>query len=425
MKRIKLSAMNFRKGICFFVTVNLLIMGFLMIFFANMLCSIAWQNNDYEKRKTEKGAFKLSNKYDLEENQSLMKFYNQHNALNILWDTYNEIKRNNNLKYYEYSDQSLTYLGYFNGDLSLVDGYDETFINQESEVGIITPLKSVQISYEEIVENNLDESIDIGSTFSDLDYKYSDNHNINLVMGANFKKYFNINDKFSAYYLGEEKFTCKVIGFYVQNTNLNIAGIDGLIDDYIVFPLFNLDKEQIYNSNFLKLALLTNKIEGYVQFDDLDECNRVIDEVDKISQKTGYKYNIEALKYKYPKPEKLIVSYPVSVVLSIISIIVFFMIVLLVYIILVKNILDVSDVFTVRDTYIYKSKFFLVYMLMYIFSYVVSKKLMGEIFKIFGYLDVGFIFLPLLNTSILIVFIILIKLIFKKINRSIKIRGVI
>ena len=81
MKRIKLSAMNFRKGICFFVTVNLLIMGFLMIFFANMLCSIAWQNNDYEKRKTEKGAFKLSNKYDLEENQSLLIVI----FLNVFW----------------------------------------------------------------------------------------------------------------------------------------------------------------------------------------------------------------------------------------------------------------------------------------------------------------------------------------------------
>ena len=416
--------MNFKKGIYFFVTIILLIMGFLIVFFANILYSIAWQNNDYEERENDKGAFKLSNKYDLEEDQSLIKFYNQPNALKILWDTYNEIKKSNCLKYYEYSDQSLTYLGDFNGDLSLVDGYDETFINQESEVGTITPLKSIQISREEIDENNLEESMTIGSPFSDSDYNYPDNYNINVIMGANFKKYFNINDEFAAYYLGEEEIKCTVIGFYEPNTNLNIAGIDGLIDDYIVFPLFNLDEEQIHNSNFFKLALLTNKIEGYVHYDNLKECNRSIDEVDKISQKTGYKYNIEALRYKYPKPRKVVVSYPVSITLSIISIIVFFIIAFFVYSISVRNIINVSNILTERDRYIYKSKCFLAYMLIYIFSYVVSLKLVNEIFKIFGYLDVGLIFLPLLNTSILIVFIILIKLIFKRINRSIRIRGV-
>lgn len=410
--------MDLKKLKLCFLELVVLIITFMIIFITNLIYSVAWTNKSYIENESLRGSMRLSSTYDLY-GESLNDFYNKEDSLNILNNTYVELINNEKINYQEFAEQHLTFIGDYKGALSLVDGYDESFINQETKGGIITPLKSVQIGQKELENNHLEEYLSEGQTFSKDDYTFSDD-TIRVIMGHNYKEIFKLHDKFSAYYLSENKIECEVIGFYKENTNFNLAGNDGVVDDYIVFPLFNLSESQLSEKDFYKFLLLTNKVEGFICYENLRECNVAIDEIKRIANKTGYKYNIEALEFECPNFNENILEYDISLIVSIIGIIVFILFQILLFLLYRKKIINTLEFKSKKECYIYMSKILLIMLFEVVLSYSISAHISIYLFSLLGYSDAGFIYLPYMNSIIALTLIIIVKLIFIKIKKKYK-----
>lgn len=379
---------------------------------------------EQEKQRDDGGYAQLSAAYDSPKEQTFMDFYAQEDSLYILYNAYNKIIHNKNIDYYEFAGQDLTYIGDFKGDISLVNGFDESFINQKINDETITPLKAIQISKKVIKENNLDAKLSVGEAFTDDDYNLPDTREIQVIMGANFESLFNINEKFKAYYLGKEKFTCTVKGFYKPGTILNIAGIEDKVDNFIVFPSYDLSEEQLADSRidkFLKNVLLTNKLSGYIKYENYTEKEKEINEIKNIADTTGYKYNIDILKnYNYSEEIEPIVSYSTALLLYILAMVIFITSLIVVYIIWYKKTQDISSIITKRDRYIYKSKIFFNFSIIYVVSYLIASVLSNNIFNAFGYENFKMIYLVYQNTGIYLLYIITLKLKFIIVNIQLK-----
>lgn len=121
-----------------------------------------------------------------------------------------------------------------------------------------------------------------GRIFDDKEFQLHEDAYVPVIIGANYNGLFQINDTFSAYFVGQIILNCKVIGVLENNTNFEFADNKYNLDNYLIIPLLNIDSNKINDSlDLFSKILLTIKSEGYIYYDSIDDKNEQINEIKK------------------------------------------------------------------------------------------------------------------------------------------------
>lgn len=405
---------NIKKKIFLFIIFTL---SLTMVFVSVIINSISYNKEKTLETEKQNGYFNLSDKYD-NEIKNIWDFYKKSESLSILSNTYNKLVNNQNLSYYEFSYQPLEFIGDYNGDFSFVDGLDETFINQTVNDKKITPLYSLQLSSKIIDELNLKDKLMNGRIFNENEYELSDDLSVPVIMGNHYKKYFQINDSFNAGYVGEVVLNCKVIGFFEEDLEINLANTKYDMNKYIVFPLLNINMNKLNDNldTFYKI-LLTTKSEGYIYYDNLDNKMKEIDEIQNISNSTGFEYNLENLINENQSYSFWPISCNTSLILMVISSILFiFIVFLLMYNYKKKSINNISFL-TKKEKSLLGLKIVVVSIVASIIAYIIAYFITSRIFTFVNFSYLFFSNVVLLNMFLLSVYLISIIFIMYNINR--------
>lgn len=190
--------------------------------------------------------------------------------------------------YQSFKAELLEYTGEYNGELKFLDGYiekekrflpgySETYEakNFDNEKYTSTYLKAYSI-----IENTaklLDNQISEGRNFNSEDFKINSKENyINILLGNNYKKIYNIGDILT---FGDSnyKLKYKVIGFINKGTKIistNTLAKENELDNFIIVPHYiptyeASNKTEAYNLKFQIATLL----DGYIKIEEKDKIS--------------------------------------------------------------------------------------------------------------------------------------------------------
>lgn len=244
----------------------------------------------------------LQDDYD-SETGSVMDFLSLSTSFDSLFDTYERLKKNKKIDYREIMFQNIELMGNYSGDEKTIDGGNE-LRNQEINGGMFTPLKSMQVSEKDVVDMSLSDFTEGKYIFEQGDYFVDSGKKIPVVLGASYKKNFDINDEFRGMYLSRS-FRFVVKDFFREGAKLDIAGKKMKLDSYIIFPALNVTSKAGQNNLFYKVLYL-QKIEGFIKCGSKDEYKTSVEEIKKISDITGFKYEKRLLDmYQEVKTERI------------------------------------------------------------------------------------------------------------------------
>lgn len=239
------------------------------------------QNNTYVEDN--RGIWRLSDEYDTE-TSNYYDFLNQENALKTLNEVYKELSNNSQLKYYEVSDQVIAYLGKFKGDRKFSEGsYNEKIDNKYQ-----TNLRSYQLPYNLVSEQELNKKIKEGRGFEKQDYQNSLTKTIPIIAGYNYQKVFKKNQKIKVNYLMGE-YTFKIVGFLKKNTKILIMDERINVDHTLIMPVVMPGKN---DSKKQKEIVMSVKCSGYYIYRNYEDLKKISKKVKNVRSKTGYRYVI-------------------------------------------------------------------------------------------------------------------------------------
>ena len=244
----------------------------------------------------EQGYIKLNDGYE----NSIYDFFNQSNSIDIMKSAYSYLTNESTINYHIIDNQILNFEGDFYNKLNNINFVllsNKESINQEINNEFITPIKSIQIDYNTMKDMKVNTSLFNGCFFEE-ETTINDDNTIPIIVGYNYQGILNINDNFNAYYLGEKK-NFKVIGilnrgFTTNNTYLEVlnnAQEDNNLDNYIIIPNL-IDLFPYDDSNFNQIVCYQN-CNGYLFVNSIDEFNTAINYINRIINKTSFKYNID------------------------------------------------------------------------------------------------------------------------------------
>lgn len=374
MKKIKHLAIII---VSLFICINILFLSvsvYLISFFNVM------QSSNYNSD----GFFQLLNNYE-DADYSIWDFLKEDNSLNILNDTYQSLISDSSLDYYEYSDQVLEFIGKYKGDISLVDGDDKSSINQNIDNNYITPLKSVQLSEKMMEKFNLDDMLSSGRFFTSDEFLLDKDLSIPVLVGEKYKSIFKLNDTFDAFYLSDGRVKCKIIGFIKPNVKLDIANSEFNLNNYIVFPFFNLDLQRVGNNGDFYKTLLMFKCEGYLHFNNNEEKIQIINKLENISQKTGFEFNTSYLSRQKQTIVNWKISLDVAMVLTVIGLIIAIGIIIFLLLYLIRKIIKKIVFKSKKEKTLFKIKMWFVFLILIVLNYILAYFLSSLVFYPINY----------------------------------------
>lgn len=234
-----------------------------------------------------RGEISLTDSYDSEESR-LEDFFQKENSYEILKNTYEKLKTNKKLRYYEVLPQSIEYVGSFRLPESIVDG-DKNFIEQKIDGELLTPLKTLMIDQSFAHDTDLKAQVSGGTWFKKKQYGMTSDQCIPVVLGNNYKEAFSIGDTFEGYYLGYKKIQFVVKGFFKSGAVVVLDNQKYDIDNHLIAPVIQPGNTD--DKSFSKLLLLV-KCEGYLHYDNKSEYIIALEEVERLADETGYKYSL-------------------------------------------------------------------------------------------------------------------------------------
>ena len=142
-----------------------------------------------------------------------------------------------------------------------LSGYEEGDIEYDiNKVGNQTlySAKAIEVSANFFDYYNI--KVENGKKFSDEDYIYKEGKNIPILLGNEYKKYFEIGDTFNAYFLCDS-FCFEVIGFIKPQSFFYVRGVDDFLscERYIILPALDVNKRNSFSQ-----SLLLQQMEGMV-----------------------------------------------------------------------------------------------------------------------------------------------------------------
>jgi hypothetical protein len=209
------------------------------------------------------------------------------------------------------SEHPLIYRGYYEGETSFVDGYEEyknsyfgidiqnpvnvVWKDWEGNQIITTPLKTVLLG-EDIV-SRFDNSIEEGRNLQMSDFKLaSPNEPISVVLGNEYKKIYEIGDIFPLELISEVM-DFQVVGFYESGVSfsMEVGALHDVNFDYtIVMPHFIPDYEPIGEAAVFQHAFHIGELtSGYISIPEPVEkindetYNRTVVMIEKMAKRNG------------------------------------------------------------------------------------------------------------------------------------------
>lgn len=257
------------------------------------ICSISILNyiigkdiNEQLNSLPTKGEIMITDTYD-DKNHSIFDFFERKNSKIIMKNTYNKLKSNPDLTYFEVSRQMIGYVGMFDGGREFAIGESKEEINQNIDGQTVTNLKALQIdnNYQNYI--NLKYNIEYGKSIKNKSYDTDDV--IPVIVGSKYKEMLKIGDEFEGLFLGSEKLKFVVTGILKDEYNISLNGEEINTEYYVIMPNINASKK---DSELTEKIILSIKCEGYLHYENKEEYERSIQILDEICNETRFKYSI-------------------------------------------------------------------------------------------------------------------------------------
>ena len=140
----------------------------------------------------EKVYVQMSDKYD-ECEVDVFEILDRRGELQILKNVYQEMIVNTDFEYIEVMDQPIEFVGEYDGpDNAIYGGIDCK--NQQVDGMVVTPLDSLQVSNEFQQDLAIKDKISDGYCWTQDDFLWNENSDINIILGNSFKNSYDIGD---------------------------------------------------------------------------------------------------------------------------------------------------------------------------------------------------------------------------------------
>lgn len=208
-------------------------------------------------------------------------------------------KLNEYENYYEVSFQPLQTFEYFNMNEDFVKIYnskggkiENQLVNFEGENVFVTSLNTIQIN------KNFNDiflaAMGNGMIFEEKDFVLYELDQIPVILGNNYRKYYNAEDTIQLNYLGTN-YSFRIKGFLAPNAKLRENDEIFYLDNYICMPNFQFYSavpvlEDSENFVFLMRYYLQNNW-GYFQYDTPDDAKAIAKEIGKLAEQYGLDYS--------------------------------------------------------------------------------------------------------------------------------------
>lgn len=258
-------------------------------------CRIVISQDTAEKSQeitvSESGDWMLTDDYDSRDS-SFEDFLKQKDAYDTLKETYEMLNNAFGGDYYDVGRQDIEYLGKFPGDEAYVSGGKDA-MNQKINGQILSPLESLQVSYNFVCQKKMNELIGTGEMFGKEDYQRGAEQIIPVLAGASYQKMFKAGDTFQGKYLGEKDLKFQIRGFFKKDAGISLDNEEILLDRMLVFPSLCLKEND--SGEFQKI-LLSVKCQGYLHYDGKSDLEKKLKQLEKIKKETGFRYIIPKIR---------------------------------------------------------------------------------------------------------------------------------
>lgn len=262
---------------------------FFILFVANGISSLLviniWSEIADDSWKT---YIHIFDDYDTE-TTSVIDFFNDNDSVYKLINTYEELSQNKLIDYEEILFQDIEIYGNYQGQEDTISGGGE-FRNQNIDGGVITPIKSIQLSKKMFIQNALETTTEKQYKFEDNDYFFSAGKKVPVIVGREYKDLYKVGDEFRGAYLGRKNMKFVVRGILKNNTKMEFSGKEINLNSYIIFPALNAKQNIKVDKDYFYRILYLEKSEGYVSCKNKEEYKIAIRELNSISEKTGFKF---------------------------------------------------------------------------------------------------------------------------------------
>lgn len=174
------------------------------------------------------------------------KFFSQSDYLAILDNLYTWEKTNDKFMYIIANQQPI----------GLEKNLPTQFLYDLNQLNVY---RSLQVNQNFIDHFSIE--VEEGNLFTNESYSI-DNKVVPVLLGSNYKNYFELNEKIFISYMGIN-LECKVLGFLKENSYYNNSYNLQYLDDYIILPSLEYQNYLEYNESFIK-KLLLDKCSGYI-----------------------------------------------------------------------------------------------------------------------------------------------------------------
>ena len=208
--------------------------------------------------------------------------------MNNLQSFNTELNSTDIIDFYDMKYQTVDFIGKWNKPKDLANGYghkdltdQEVTIHEKNEY--LTPVNALILNKKTMEKLKLD-------YFSEQDFIY--NGEFPMVLGSDFKKYYNIGDTIPIAYL-RENFTGKVVGFYDEDLVFDKWFYCKSYSTIIIPYMDNLESKNDYEDrdNFFYTYNLFKNL-GYIYFPNTVDYEKNKDAVETIAQKYNLDYTV-------------------------------------------------------------------------------------------------------------------------------------
>ena len=188
---------------------------------------------------------------------------------------------NESFEFIEITKQPLEVVGtYYEGSNIFVVSprNNKDLRNQIVDIGnkevYVTPLKAIQLG--QTAYKLVSDCLDMGRGFNGADFSYSKGDNIPVILGNDYKQFYQLGDNIVVNYLNRDV-TLDIIGFFKSDLHLKINNNSYDLDTYICSPHFDIidvidDEDKIFQRRYY-----FQRNNGYIRIDS----NLITDVSDK------------------------------------------------------------------------------------------------------------------------------------------------
>lgn len=195
---------------------------------------------------------------DMEE--SVSSFVKDYEKVVHLKDFYNELGNNSLIEYYEEIEQPVE-VDEFKATEIFRYGYEEQFESDE--------IKQILLNYNSWHNNNLCEKIIEGDDFKKSDFVQENYEEIPVILGYEYRDYYNIGDTMDVTLSTDVFGHYKVIGIMNKDTSIWVNDNLVYLDRYIIAPALTIQQEPCDYSDLIYQGFLyMQKINGVVKLSD-------------------------------------------------------------------------------------------------------------------------------------------------------------